>query len=38
MEEILKSEKLKDNKDETKAEYVNKRLIEIEQLIVKIIE
>ena len=38
MEEILKSEKLKDNKDETKTEYVNKRLIEIEQLIVKIIE
>lgn len=38
MEEILKSDKLKDNKDETKAEYVNKRLIEIEQLIVKIIE
>ena len=38
MEEILKEEKLKDNKDETKAEYVNKRLMEIEQLIVKIIE
>ena len=38
MEEILKSDKLNDNKDETKAEYVNKRLIEIEQLIVKIIE
>lgn len=38
MEDILKSDKLKDNKDEAKAEFVNKRLIEIEQLIVKIIE
>ena len=38
MEDILKTEKLKDNKDDAKAEFINKRLIEIEQLIVKIIE
>ena len=38
MEDILKADKLKDNKDEAKAEFINKRLIEIEQLIVKIIE